>query len=157
MKIQAPNITFIIKHWFSNKFFIKDKGLGFTLVEVMIVVALIAALAVLAIPNIIRSRVIANESAARATLKTMAVALETHASDSGTGYTDDFLVLITGNTPYLNKDYIADSPINGYNFDCETLGATGYSCSATPQLCNQTGSLVYTVTTGAVFSEADCE
>ena len=44
---------------------------GFTLVEIMIVVAIIALLAAIAIPNLLRARHNANESAALAPLKTL--------------------------------------------------------------------------------------
>lgn len=49
---------------------------GFTLVEIMIVVAIIALLAAIAIPNLLRARITANESSAKAMLKSMSTALE---------------------------------------------------------------------------------
>ena len=45
---------------------------GFTLVEIMIVVAIIALLAAIAIPNLLRARLQANESAAQSALKSIA-------------------------------------------------------------------------------------
>lgn len=130
---------------------------GFTLVEIMIVLMLIASLSVLAIPSLLRARMAANESAARATLKTIAVALENYASETGSGYPTDFSDLTTGTPPCLNNDYIAESPIQGYSYACGTLSQSGYTCSATPQNCNRTGSTVYTITTGAVFLDVACE
>ena len=47
---------------------------GFTLVEIMIVVAIIALLAAIAIPNLLRARVSAQESAAAAALHTVLTA-----------------------------------------------------------------------------------
>ena len=49
---------------------------GFTLVEIMIVVAIIALLAAIAIPNLLRARHNANESAAIASLRTISTAME---------------------------------------------------------------------------------
>ena len=49
---------------------------GFTLVEIMIVVAIIALLAAIAIPNLLRQRLNANESAAMLTLGTCSAALQ---------------------------------------------------------------------------------
>ena len=47
---------------------------GFTLVEIMIVVAIIALLAAIAIPNLLRARLSANESNAAAALHTVCAA-----------------------------------------------------------------------------------
>jgi len=49
---------------------------GFTLIELMIVVAIIAIIAAIAIPNLLRSRMAANESAGIAACKTFAEAQE---------------------------------------------------------------------------------
>ena len=53
---------------------------GFTLVEIMIVVAIIALLAAVAIPNVLRGRTTANESAGIGNLRALVSALETERS-----------------------------------------------------------------------------
>ncbi len=52
------------------------KQQGFTLVEIMIVVAIIALLAAIAIPNVLRGRTTANESAAVGNLRALVSSLE---------------------------------------------------------------------------------
>ncbi len=51
---------------------------GFTLIEMMIVVAIIAILIAVAIPNMVGSRKAANEKSALGELRTIATALETY-------------------------------------------------------------------------------
>lgn len=53
---------------------------GFTLVEIMIVVAIIALLAAIAIPNVLRGRTTANESAAIGNLRALVSSLEMYRS-----------------------------------------------------------------------------
>lgn len=126
---------------------------GFTLVEIMIVVAIIALLAAIAIPNLLRARVNANESAAQATLRTISTACESFAAANSGNY-PTAIANLTGATPkYLNEDYTASSR-QGYTFACGTLGASGYTCTAVPVTINVTGTKSFSICTGGVLKEA---
>lgn len=129
---------------------------GFTLVEIMIVVAIIALLAAIAIPNLLRARVNANDASAQATLRTIATACESFSAANNGDYPASIATdLVGANPPYINEDYTA-ATYQGYDFACGTLDATGYSCTATPAACHTTGTQVYTITTGAVLTSVDC-
>ncbi len=134
---------------------------GFTLVEIMIVVAIVALLAAIAIPGLLRARVNANESAAQSTLKTLATACESYASANNGNYPTAIADLTGAIPPYMNQDYTAAAS-NGYDFACGTLDLAGYTCTATPTGCiktgqpSGTGTRTYTISTGAVLSNAAC-
>jgi prepilin-type N-terminal cleavage/methylation domain-containing protein len=65
------------------------KQKGFSLIELLIVVAIILIIAAIAIPNLLRSRMAANESAAASTLRTLNTAQVAYSTTyPQTGYAD---------------------------------------------------------------------
>jgi prepilin-type N-terminal cleavage/methylation domain-containing protein len=96
---------------------------GFSLLELLIVVAIILIIATIAIPSLLRSRQAANESAAVATLSTINTAQVTYLSSNGGNY---------GTISNLVGAGLLDSRFNGsvggYNY---TVVASSYDYTAT--------------------------
>ena len=135
---------------------------GFTLIEIMIVVAIIALLSAIAIPQILRARLAQNEAAAQAVLRAVSTAFENYAAANKGQYPADIDFQLVNVTPrYLDKNYFKDYSVNkpyqGYFYAIVNLTSAGYNIVARPQACSSegtpgTGSKSYTVTTGGVLS-----
>lgn len=128
----------------------KSRNSGFTLVEIMVTVAIIALLAAIAIPNLNRSKVAANESAAQTTLKSISFALENYYAINNR-YPPDTNSLLGAAPPYLNKDYFTGTT-NGYTYTSNTLTDYTYLITAAP-VSATTGTTTFTIATGAVLSQ----
>lgn len=66
--------------------FMKKKKSGFTLIELMIVIAIIAILAAILVPNFLKARAQGQLTACKSNCKNIATALEMYASDNGGRY-----------------------------------------------------------------------
>jgi len=122
---------------------------AFTLIEICLVAGIILLLAAIAIPNILRTRVNANETNAQATLKAIANAMEMYINVNNTypGLTSD---LFSASPPYLSIDYFTGSHY-GFNY-IPILSTTAYTVHAVPVNSSQ-GTASYTVSTGGVIQK----
>jgi prepilin-type N-terminal cleavage/methylation domain-containing protein len=112
------------------------KSRGFSLIELLIVIAVILIIAALAVPNLLRSRMAANESSAVQTLRTISTANVTYSSIYGTGYAEDlnYMAPPAGAGPTSDAADLLDSTVSGCPGACTSNLATksGYNFSYTP-------------------------
>ncbi len=138
---------------------------GFTLVEIMIVVAIIALLAAIAIPNLLRARLNANEAAAQSTIKTISTACESfRAAQTIPTYptANSTVAGIVGLTdavpPYADAGIFAAAGRQGYVF-VYVQTATGtvsqqFVVSAEPVTDAVTGNRVFAINETGVLRAA---
>jgi prepilin-type N-terminal cleavage/methylation domain-containing protein len=117
---------------------------GFSLLELLIVVAIILIIATIAIPSLLRSRQAANESAAVANLRTINTAQVTYLSSNGGNF---------GQISNLVSAGLLDSrfsgTVSGYNY-AVTAAAGDYTATATPASSNTGRWGYYSVPDGVV-------
>ncbi len=126
---------------------------GFTLVEIMIVVAIIALLAAIAIPNLLSAKRTANTAAAKANVRALSTAAEIYATGHNGAYPANTAALV----PYIAAatslcGSSAAAPVQGYVYSCAGLTGAGYTITATPASATA-GDTTYSVTTGGVITE----
>ncbi|MCK5580849.1 MAG: prepilin-type N-terminal cleavage/methylation domain-containing protein [Candidatus Omnitrophica bacterium] len=124
---------------------------GFTLVEIMIVVAIIALLAAIAIPNLLRAKLSANDALAKSTLRSLSTASETFATAEDGIYPGN-IASLTGATPaYINNDYCTGT-YSGFTYGCAmTVG--GYTFTAVPVGVGTSGTTTFIMSTGGILTE----
>lgn len=145
------------------------RATGFSLIELMIVIAVILIIAALAIPNLLRARMSANESAAVAALRTLATQEANYDSSFGPGFSPTLAALgpsIPGTPPSAATADLVDQVLasglrGGYQFLYTPLipsgstTPTGYTVNANPISPGITGEWFFYLDQSNVIRQND--
>jgi prepilin-type N-terminal cleavage/methylation domain-containing protein len=124
---------------------------GFSLIELLVVVAIILIIAAIAIPNLLNSRMAANGASAAENVRTITTAAMAYSSTYGNGFPATLAVLggPAGGAPTCDAAILLDPILttvpnqkSGYTFAYTAVGATVIA----PSGCSQPGSNAYLVT-----------
>jgi type IV pilus assembly protein PilA len=146
----------------------RNKQKGFSLIELLIVVAIILIIAAIAIPNLLRSKMAANEASAVASLRTYNTSIVAYQTTYGTDPATDLSTLgpVSGTTaPSSAAADLVDSllgtaaPVkSGYSFTYSAVSATPvtqYSIVAVPVSTSTGQRKFYTDQSGVIWQTTD--
>jgi type IV pilus assembly protein PilA len=130
------------------------KQKGFSLIELLIVVAIILIIAAIAIPNLLRSRMAANEASAVGSIRTINTSAVTYSTTYPNAGFPATLASLGGATPCtavstascLLDAVLAAGTKSGYVFALTSDGNTpsvGYSVTGTPVAVGTTGQRMF--------------
>lgn len=124
---------------------------GFTLIEVMIVVGIIAIICAIAIPNLLRSKIQANEASAIENLSVIAEAQISYNAGHLTFTTFDVLTDDSSGPPFLDTSWSEGVQKNGYTFSIASANGTSFVCYAEPITQGVSGVRHFRVDTSGII------
>jgi len=126
---------------------------GFSLIELLIVVAIILIIAAIAVPNLIRSKIAANESSATGSVRSIVTAQVAYSSTYGIGFATSLGTLgsssvscsATSTAACLLDPLLSSGTKSGYTLATSALGINNvnFVVTAVPSAPNLTGNRVF--------------
>ncbi|MGE4618987.1 MAG: prepilin-type N-terminal cleavage/methylation domain-containing protein [Planctomycetota bacterium] len=133
------------------------KNEGFTLIELMIVVAIIAIIAAIAIPNLLNAKMAGNEASAVSSLRTLSTVCEQFRNrDLNGDYPVTLAELSSGNYVDSSLATATDNATlkSGYFYTFSGDGNT-WACVASPGTFDSDGGFHYYITPAGVIYRSD--
>jgi type IV pilus assembly protein PilA len=128
-----------------------NKQQGFSLIELLIVVAIIAIIAAIAVPSMLTSRMAANEAGAIQGCRTIGSAEVAYAAVNNQQYADMDTLTNAASGGFLDTRF--SSAFNGYSYAADTVDGApdaataalpaGFAFLATPSTADSTGRFKY--------------
>jgi type IV pilus assembly protein PilA len=143
----------------------KKRDGGFSLIELLIVVAIILIIAAIAIPNLLKSKMAANQSSAVASMRTLNTCEVTYSSTYNQGFTSSLVQLgppssgaATSSAAGLIDSVLAAGTKSGYTFTYTAGAAVNgstptYTINANPDTPGTTGQNYYFTDESAVIRQ----
>ena len=131
---------------------------GFTLTEIMVVTTIITLIIGVAVPNFLRMKASASQTAAIKALRTLSSAFEEFWMDQNPHHYPtnlqelDAIPGVQGSPQYVDSRITDNNRYQGYYFSVVTPDTETYSIQATPINTTLSGSIIYAVATSGTIS-----
>ena len=134
----------------------KNNNQGFTLIELMIVVAIIAIIAAIAIPNLLNAKMAGNEAAAVSGLRTLSTVTEQYRNRNAEYPAT--LGALDGTVSYIDSTFAAADTTakSGYIYSFTGTSST-WTCTASPVTWGSDGARSFFVDQSGVIRSSGVE